>query len=177
MNARGRDLRRVWRYDQDELLQDLEAYYELMDSTSEYLGINNRGLDRSVQHQLARFFLNGEINNVNDLLQNNPNNAENNIYGNNQISIKEPRNIPENATETITLGPIASGELMANFHNEFLHKRYYTKNSFNKLKKNPDSGKKQNPVTRKNINPENVVFYRKKGGKRNARKTKRRHGR
>lgn len=78
-----------------------------------------------------------------------PNNGQRN---NRRISA-----ISKNATSYET---IENGANMVNFHGEFGHGRYYTKNTFNQLQSHIYSGKKKNPFTQQNIEPGNVVRYR-----------------
>jgi hypothetical protein len=58
----------------------------------------------------------------------------------------EERILPQNATDIITFAPITDGIQMVNFHDEFAHGRYYTKETFDRL---PEP--KKNPHTRRNI--------------------------
>lgn len=68
------------------------------------------------------------------------------------------RNIPKNATNAISFEPIENNTNMINFHDEFSHGRYYTKNTFNKLALK--NGKKENPYTKQKINASNAKKYK-----------------
>ncbi len=76
------------------------------------------------------------------------------------------RTIPNNATNAISFEEIAEGQEMVNFHDEAARGRYYTRDSYNRLRG-------RNPFTRKNIDPRNAESYRarfkSKGGKRSPR--------
>lgn len=173
MNARGRGLRRKWRDEQELLQDDLGEWYEIHDNTAEYLGLPD-DLDRDTKYEIARLFLRGIIDSYDDLFEK----AAKMKAQQEEQEIAEERIVPENATEVVTLDSIKNNEIMANFHNEFRHGRYYTKQTYNSLKPNAATGKKLNPSTRKVIEPGNVVFYKKKKvepakkNRRNQRKTR-----
>jgi hypothetical protein len=79
--------------------------------------------------------------------------AQNGNLGNNnsnQNAILETRNLPVNAINTITYEPIANSTEMVNFHNEFGHGRYYTRETYNQMPIGPN-GRKRNPYTQQNI--------------------------
>ncbi len=90
------------------------------------------------------------------------------------------RNIPANASNAVSYTNIVNGANMVNFHGEFGHGRFYTKNTFNQIQPHVYSGKKKNPFTQQNIEPGNIIRYTAKkaaalqGGRRRVRKTKKR---
>lgn len=61
--------------------------------------------------------------------------------------------IPLNQEDTIYGEPILNGMLMADFHEERIFGRYYTKSSYEAL--HP----KRNPITRRRISRSDVIFY------------------
>lgn len=79
------------------------------------------------------------------------------IYSN--IQNVGSRNVPANATNVVSLQNIENGTNMVNFHDEFDHGRYYTKNTFDRLNIKAH-GKKENPSTRQPIKPTNVKKYK-----------------
>lgn len=87
----------------------------------------------------------------------------------------KPRNVPRNATNTITTNAIADGNVMVNFHDEYSQGRYYKAETYNAIR--PIEGKKLNPYTRQEIRDGNAVWYKAKlsgGAKLGARKKTRR---
>ena len=88
--------------------------------------------------------------------------------------------IPADATSPIGMNLPPAGTEMANFHGELGFGRVYTREEFNALEKKYQHGyRKENPSTRQVIRPENVRYYRSRGGKsrrrrRSGRKTHRR---
>jgi hypothetical protein len=85
------------------------------------------------------------------------------------------KNIEKNSKSNVLLDDITNGKNMVNFHGEYDYGRYYTKNSFNGLK--VKGKRKENPITRKLIEPENVVKYKAKlvGGRRKTQRRRRRN--
>lgn len=114
--------------------------------------------------------------NTNNTNNNNNNNLHTTQYPNN--GQRTNRNVPANATNAISTNNIENGTNMVNFHGEFGHGRFYTKNTFNKIKRHVYSGKKRNPYTQQNIESGNITRYTAKkaaqGGRRRIRKTKKR---
>lgn len=86
-----------------------------------------------------------------------------------KVIVSESRNLPKNATNAITMEPIENGNTMVNFHDEYKHGRFYTKNTYDKFRK------KENPVTREPIL--DTVFYKAKivGGRKKKTIKKRSH--
>lgn len=80
------------------------------------------------------------------------------------------RIIPVNTSNAVTYTNINDGANMVNFHGEFDHGRFYTRNTFNKFQPHVYSGKKRNPFTQQNIEPGNITRYKAKkpaaGGRR-----------
>jgi ankyrin repeat protein len=105
--------------------------------------------------------------------------------------LEERKIAKNNATNILSMQNIETGTNMINFHDEFKHGRYYTKNTFNRLPiKNVLVGNdeymeaKENPTTRQAIDPVNIRRYKavvsgggagKRGGKGGAR-TRRKRG-
>ncbi len=82
---------------------------------------------------------------------------ENNHYGENlQRLYTEYNKVPNNAQNIITNNAIQDGNEMVNFHGESNMGRYYKRSTYNALRA------KKNPYTRRNIQPQNVRFYRAK---------------
>lgn len=81
----------------------------------------------------------------------------------------ESRILPKNAENTVSLERIKANNRMVNFHNESTYGRFYTENTFRKLRPNSE-GKIVNPITRQPILPDNIQYYkaafRSEGGKR-----------
>ena len=63
------------------------------------------------------------------------------------------RNIPAGSTNVVTFEDIREGDKMVNFQGEYNRGRYYTRETYNSMKR------KENPITRKAIRSENVVDY------------------
>jgi hypothetical protein len=59
--------------------------------------------------------------------------------------------VPEGSENSIMMSEIQNGNILANFHNEKNFKRYYLKSTVNQLKNNPS--------TRKPIQPRNIKLY------------------
>jgi hypothetical protein len=75
-------------------------------------------------------------------------------------------NLPADANAPIGMNLPPPGTEMANFHGEFNLGRVYTKEEFRALEKKYQHGyKKENPMTRRVIQPSNVRYYKSKGGK------------
>jgi hypothetical protein len=83
------------------------------------------------------------------------------------------RNIPAGSTNSVMMNAIEDGNIMANFHDEFSHGRYYKKSTYNALpkpKKNPYS---RIPITSKTNYKAKIVGAAQEGGrKRVVRKTR-----
>ncbi len=89
----------------------------------------------------------------------------NNHYGNNlQRLYTEYNTVPNNARNVITNNAIENGNDMVNFHGEYNMGRYYKRSTYNALRA------KKNPYTRRNIQPQNVRFYRAKKTRRGQRR-------
>jgi hypothetical protein len=69
-----------------------------------------------------------------------------------ELPVPEELIVPEGSENSIMMSEIQNGNILANFHNEKNFKRYYLKSTVNQLKNNPS--------TRKPIQPRNIKLYR-----------------
>jgi hypothetical protein len=89
-------------------------------------------------------------------------NNESNNEVNNEVNNDDVYNtlkIPKNSINAVMQNEIEEGNIIVDFHNESRMGRYYKKNTYKKLKKNP--------YTRRNITKNNIKYYKTKlvGGK------------
>jgi hypothetical protein len=68
-----------------------------------------------------------------------------------ELPVPEELIVPKGSENSIMMSEIQNGNILANFHNEKNFKRYYLKSTVNQLKNNPS--------TRKPIQPRNIKLY------------------
>jgi len=68
-----------------------------------------------------------------------------------ELIVTEELIVPKGSENSIMMSEIQNGNILANFHNEKNFKRYYLKSTVNQLK--------ENPSTRKPIQPRNIKLY------------------
>jgi hypothetical protein len=68
-----------------------------------------------------------------------------------ELIVTEELIVPKGSENSIMMSEIQNGNILANFHNEKNFKRYYLKSTVNQLKNNPS--------TRKPIQPRNIKLY------------------